>query len=131
MSELDFGKFLELGRQYEASGKGKSGASSKLPPLVVYNMFSLALENYCMAMLTYHGTMADNHTFSDLMDCLDRVCPLDSGLKRRILDLERHQQICSFTDPIVGQVDSIINREFQDVISVLAKVAHSECSQVA
>ena len=131
MSELNYAKFLELGRQYEASGKGKNGANSKLSPLVVYNMFSMALENYCMAILIYHGTMADNHTFTDLVNSLDTVRPLEPELKRRILDLERHQQICSFTDPIVGQIDTIINREFQDVVSVLAEIANSECNQAA
>ncbi len=127
MSEMEWEKFLELGRQYEASGKSKNGPMSKLSPVVVYNLFSMALENYCMAMLMYHGTMADNHTFTDLIDSLERVCPLDAALKGRILDLERHQQICSFADFVVAEVDSIINREFQDVVAVLSETAHAEC----
>jgi hypothetical protein len=127
MSDPNHNKFLNLGRQYEAAAVGKDGTDSRLSPLVVYNMFSMALENYCMAILTCHGTMADNHTFTDLLESLDRVCPFDSELKRRIFDLERHQQICSFTDPIVGQVDTIINREFKDVVSKVAEIADSQC----
>ena len=131
MSELNWEKFLELGRQYEASGKGKNRSDSKLSPLVVYNLFSMALENYCMAILTHHGTMADNHTFTDLIDSLDRVYPLDPELRRRILDLERHQQICSFEDFVVAEVDTIVNREFQQVVALLGKAASSACSKAA
>ena len=131
MHELDFNEFLELGRKYETSGKGKNGADSKLPPQVVYNLFSMALENYCMAILTYHGTLADNHTFTDLMNNLDEIYPLDPELKRRILDLERYQQICSFTDPIVQRVDTIVNRELGSVVSELAQVANLVCSKAA
>lgn len=120
-------KFLELGREYEGSAKSKNGPMSKLSPVVIYNLLSMSLENYCMAMLTYHGTMADNHTFTDLVDSLERVCPLEESLKRRILDLERYQQICSFSDFVVAEADSIVNREFQDVIAVLGKTALTVC----
>lgn len=129
--DLEYNNFLELGRKYEASGKGKSGGESKLPPQVVYNMFSMALENYCMAILTFNNTMADNHTFTDLMNNLDEIHPLKPELKRRILELEKYQQICSFTDPVVIKVDSIINREFQMVIAELAKVAELVCNKAA
>ena len=121
--------WLEHGRQYEQVGIGKSG-DSKLSPTIVYNLFSMSLESYCMAILDYHGTLADNHTFTDLMDALETVCDVDPKFKLRILTLEKSQQICAFDDFVIAQVDSIVNREFQDVVKIIGRMARLECSKV-
>ena len=127
MKAIDWKQWLVKGRQYENAGLSKSGVSSKLSPVVIYNLFSMSLESYCMAILDYHGTLADNHTFTDLIDSLERVYTISPGLKRRILELEKHQQICAFDDFFVAEVDSIVNREFQDVIGTFGEIARTEC----
>lgn len=128
MGALNWQQWLEEGKQYERAGAGKSNAGSKLSATVVYNLFSMSLESYCMAILDYHGTLADNHTFTDLMDSLATVYAIDPELKRRILDLEKYQQICAFDDFIVAEVDSIVNREFQNVIEIFGELVRTQCS---
>lgn len=131
MKALNWQQWLKEGQQYEKAGIGKNKTASKLDPIIVYNLFSMSLESFCMAILDYHGTLADNHTFSDLLDSLERVCPVKPDLKCRILELEKCQQICSFDDFVVAQVDSIVNREFQDVIKLVSELAHAECGGYA
>jgi len=131
MGALNWEQWLVQGRQYEVAGTSKNGAASKLSPVVVYNLFSMSLESYCMAILDYHGTLADNHTFTDLMDSLERVYTVNSELKRRILELEKCQQICAFDDFVVAEVDSIINCEFQNVVALLGEMARTECRVAA
>lgn len=131
MKAINWKQWLIQGRQYEHAGTSKDGIKSKLSPVVVYNLFSMALESYCMAILDYHGTLADNHTFTDLMDSLKRVYAVEPGLQRRILELEKCQQICAFDDFIMARVDSTVNREFQDVVGILGELARTECSVAA
>lgn len=128
MGTLNWKQWLIEARQYEDAGTSKNRAASRLSPVVVYNLFSMSLESYCMAILDYHGTLADNHTFTDLMDSLEKICVVDPELKRRILDLEKCQQICSFKDFTIAEVDSIINREFQNVLGVFGELARTQCS---
>jgi len=131
MGALNWKQWLVQGRQYEDAGGSKNGVESKLSPVVVYNLFSMSLESYCMAILDYHGTLADNHTFTDLMDSLERVYAVKPELKRRILDLEKYQQICAFDDFVVAEVDSIVNREFQNVVGIFGEIARTECTASA
>lgn len=131
MGALNWKQWLVQGRQYEDAGTSKTGAASKLSPVVVYNLFSMSLESYCMAILDYHGTLADNHTFTDLVDSLERVYAVTPELKRRILDLEKCQKICGFDDFVIAEVDSIVNREFQNVVGLLGDMARTECCVAA
>lgn len=131
MKELNWKQWLIQADQYEKAGTAKDGVSSRLSPEIVYNLFSMSLESYSMAILDYHGTLADNHTFTDLVEAIERVTTLEPELKRRILELEKCQQICSFDDFVVAQVDSIMNREFQNVIQIFGNWARSLCCSAA
>ena len=123
-------EWLKHGCQYEKAGVGKS-ENSKLSPVIIYNLFSMALESYCMSILDYHGTLADNHTFTDLLNALETVCTIDAELKQRILELEKCQKICAFDDFVTAEVDSIVNREFQSVVEILGQLARSQCKTAA
>ena len=127
MKTRNWKQWLAEGHQYEQAGSKKVGKFSKLSPTVVYNLFSMSLESYCMAILDYHGTLADNHTFTDLMNGLERVTTVEPTLKQRILELEKCQQICSFEDFTIAKVDSIVNREFQKVIGIVRELAYTQC----
>lgn len=132
MSEKPQGwqQWLEHGRQYEIAGSGKSG-NSKFSPTIIYNLLSMSLESYCMAILDYHRTLPDNHTFTDLMNALERVCVIDPDLKRRVFELEKCQQICAFDDFEIARVDTIVNREFQRVVEIMGQMACSQCCAAA
>ena len=56
---------------------------------------SMAFESYVMGMLDYHQSLPDNHTYTDLIFALDKIVPLESSLKNRILKYENIQSICS------------------------------------
>jgi hypothetical protein len=48
-----------------------------------------------MAMVSYHGSLPENHTFTDLIRAWELVAPLEPRLKAAILKYEDMQSICS------------------------------------
>ena len=127
MKELNWCQWLEEGAKYEYAGRGKEGKESKLSPVVVYNLLSMSFESYSMAILDYFHDLADNHTFSDLVYCVEKHFSLDEELKSRILKLENYQRICSFSDFVISQADKDVNREFEEVLVVFGDLARSTC----
>ena len=127
MKELNWCEWLEEGAKYERAGKGKDGKASKLSPVVVYNMLSMALESYSMGILDYFNDLADNHTFSDLIYCIERHIAIDPILKSKILELERYQRICSFSDFVISQADIDVNKSFEEVLIEFGDFARGIC----
>lgn len=72
-----------------------TGEKSKFGTDIRYNLLSMALESYVMSMLDFHNELPLNHTYTDLMEALEQVLPLDSKLKEKILEYENIQSICS------------------------------------
>lgn len=93
-TDLNWRTWHKHGNQYFKSATS-SNSNSRLGPEIRYNLLSMALESYVMAILDYHHTLPDNHTYSDLIYGLERVIPLDGTLKERILKYENIQSICS------------------------------------
>ncbi len=127
MSELTWSQWLEEGAKYERAGRGKSGKDSKLSPVVVYNLLSMSLESYSMGILDYFKDLADNHTFSDLVYCIEKHISIDPDLKSRILKLELYQRICSFSDFVISQADKDVNSEFSEVLIEFGDFARRIC----
>lgn len=93
-NKLGWEKWLKDGDQYmRAAGLNKE--KSVFNNSIRYNLLSMSLEGYVMAILDFHGTLPFNHTFRDLMDGLERTVTLDAGLKERVLRYENIQSICS------------------------------------
>jgi hypothetical protein len=89
----------------------------------------MSLESYVMAILDYHHTLPDNHTFTDLMAALQTVMPLDENLKKRILRYENIQSICSIekyhrTSPSEEELYDLTG-----AISELSSMAHKTCAE--
>jgi hypothetical protein len=87
--------WLSNGEAYEKAIGGRSGKPSPFMPAIQYNLVALALESYVMAMVHYHGSLPENHTFTDLVRAWETVAPLDPGIKATILKYEDMQSICS------------------------------------
>lgn len=85
--------------------KAASGDKKKFNPTIRYNLFAMAFEKFVMAILIRYNQLPDNHTFTDLVEGLERVIPLDTEMKRTIIRLESAQQICSFTDCFRRELD--------------------------
>jgi hypothetical protein len=93
--DQDWQTWLKHADEFFRGCTPKNGKVSILGPVIRYNLMSMALESYVMGMLNFHNTMPDNHTFTDLINGLEKVIPLDPDLKRRILKYESIQSICS------------------------------------
>jgi hypothetical protein len=93
-TELNWRLWLEHGDKYLKAATPK-GTTSKLGRDVRYNLLSMSLESYVMAILDFHNTMPYNHTYTDLIFALEKVIPVDHNLKARILQYENIQSICS------------------------------------
>jgi hypothetical protein len=87
--------WLGQGLDYEKAAGGRSDKPSPFSPAIQYNLIALALEGYVMAMVNFHGSLPENHTFSDLISAWEQVAPLDANLKSTILKYEDMQSICS------------------------------------
>lgn len=129
MTPLNWHTWIEHGDQYLRSGKGKPGRKVKFSGTVRYNLLSMAYESYAMAILDWHHSLPDNHTYSDLMRGLERVISIDPDLKKRILSLENIQSICSLErfhirPPSEDQLDTLV-----EAVEELSQIAHQECAQ--
>lgn len=84
-----------------------------------------------MAITGYHQNLPDNHTYTDLITALERVMPIDQMLKRRILQYENIQSICSLekyhrTAPTEDELDDL-----NGAIDEMSVMAHENCLPAA
>lgn len=91
-------EFFEDGRKYLKTARGGLKRPSVFTEEILYNILGMAIEKNIMAILIYHGSMADNHTFSDLLNSLGRVVEIDEKLVADLHEFEMYQTICSVFD---------------------------------
>ena len=130
LRELNWHTWLKQGDEYKKAGTPK-GSSSRFGTDVRYNLISMSLESYIMAILDFHGTLPDNHTFLDLITALETVMPVNEGLKKRILQYESIQSICSIdkyerVNPTEEEVSDLTG-----AIEEISVIAHETCVSVA
>ncbi len=94
ISDLNWRKWLKNGDQYLRAATPR-GEESRFGTNIRYNLLSMSLEGYIMAILDFHHSLPDNHTYTDLMAGLESVMQVDVDLKNRILRYENIQTICS------------------------------------
>jgi len=61
---------------------------------ILYNLAAMAIEKHIMALLMFHGDLADNHTMRDLILSLERHLSLEPELRERLLFIDAFQEIC-------------------------------------
>ena len=127
MKELTYLEWLKEGAQYQKAVTPGS-MKVKFTPTIAYNILSMSLESYCMAIMDKHQNLPDNHTFYDLVDGLERVIALDPVLKDRILDLGKYQEICSIKEFQIAQPDEQAIVEFHEVLKDVAALAEQQCN---
>ncbi len=93
-SKSNWQTWLLNGDQYLNAGT-PGGKKSRFGTDIRYNLLSMSLEGYIMAILDYHHQLPNNHTYRDLIMALEAVMPIDETLKNRILKYENIQSICS------------------------------------
>lgn len=125
-TNLNWRTWIKHGDKYLQSVKPKS-EKSKFNPEIRYNLLSMSLESYIMAICDYNNVLPDNHTYTDLIDCLEKVTTIDPGLKNRILRYENIQSICSIekyhrTAPNETELDDL-----KGAIVEISELAHKTC----
>ncbi len=91
-------EFWKEGCQYLKTVKGGLKRPKIFTTDILYNLLALSIEKFFMASLIYNGDLADNHTFTDLIDSAARIKPVDKGLESRLKEAETYQNICPAFD---------------------------------
>lgn len=125
-SNLNWKTWLQHGDQYLKAATPK-GEKSRLGADIRYNVLSMSLEGYIMAMLDYNGCLPENHTYIDLINALDRVYPLDKDLRSRILRYENIQSICSIEQYSRRAPSDEELTDLHGAISEIGSIAHGIC----
>ena len=125
-NKLNWKTWLKNGDQYMNAATPRD-KKSRFGTDIRYNLLAMSFEGYVMAILDYHGTLPDNHTFIDLISALELVMPMDKTLKGRILKYEGLQTICSIdrysrVDPSEEDIDDL-----REAIKEIGKMAHEKC----
>jgi hypothetical protein len=91
-------EFMAEGDAYLKTARGGQKRPAVFTPEILYNLLAMAIEKHIMAGLVFKGTLADNHTFTDLIDSAKTICPLDEELAQKLVKLESYQEICPVFD---------------------------------
>ncbi|MDQ1770384.1 hypothetical protein GQR60_03490 [Labilibaculum sp. A4] len=124
--KLNWNRWMQDGDQF-LKGATPKGKKSILGNTVRYNMLSMSLEGYIMAILDYHQNMPQNHTYSDLIYGLEEVMPIDATLKKRILKYENIQSICSLEKYHRSEPTDEDLVDLFGAIQEISKIAHETC----
>lgn len=117
-----FVTWLEKGDKYLASVKD-NGKPGKFSPVIQYNLIAMAFESYAMAILDYHKQLPDNHTFTDLLDALDKVIHIDLALRNAIIRHENTQMLCPVIEYSRHEPTTEEVMEFRKTIVTIASIA--------
>ncbi|MBN2530880.1 MAG: hypothetical protein JXR76_31125 [Deltaproteobacteria bacterium] len=126
--DLNWQKWLKQGDQYLGSATPKEGKKSKFGAGIRYNLLSMSLEAYIMAILDYHHTMPVSHTVTDLVEGLEAVMPLDKELKAQLLKYENIQSICSVKSFHLFEPTEEDLAQLRDAINRISAIAHESCA---
>lgn len=91
-------EFMQEGDAYLKTARGGQKRPGVFTPEILYNLLAMAIEKHMMAALIFKGTLADNHTFTDLIHSARELCPLDDTLIEKLIALESYQEICPVFD---------------------------------
>lgn len=119
-------EWLDNGEKYYKAASPKN-KKSRFSPELQYNLLSMSLEGYVMAVSGYHNLLPENHTYTDLMDALDRIVHLDPDLKDQVLRHESIQEICSMEDYTRSCPSETALEELRDAILKIGDLARKTC----
>jgi hypothetical protein len=91
-------EFVQEGDAYLKTARGGQKRPGVFTPEILYNLLAMAIEKHIMAALIFKGTLADNHTFTDMIHSAKELCPLSDALIAKLIELESYQEICPVFD---------------------------------
>ena len=95
-AEFDIGyeAFLDEGNKYLKTARGGVKRPAIFTTEILYNILGLAIEKHIMAALMAKGQLADNHTFTDLVDATKQIGEIDADIAAQLRKFESYQNIC-------------------------------------
>lgn len=97
--ESDSKRFARCHRDAQGyHARAKQFADEKRPPSLVFNVGSMAIESYLVALCAFFKVMPSNHNFGNLLADAQSVTEIDPALAQAIGDLDRIFGICSIDD---------------------------------
>lgn len=124
--KLNWATWLQEGDQYLKA----YGTKNLFGPEIRYNLASMAFEAYSMAVLDFHNSLPDNHTYSDLMYALETVITVDKTLKERILKYENIQSMCSVDKYYVTAPSEDQLTDLKGAVIEVSTLAHTICEPI-
>lgn len=104
------------------------GTKNLLGSEIRYNLISMSFEAYTMAILDFHNSLPENHTYTDLMYALETVIPINEVLKKRILKYEGIQSICSVDKFLITKPTEEELLDLKGAIIEISQLAHITCA---
>jgi len=122
----DWHTWLRDGEQFfKAACPG--GKKSRFSADLQYNLLSMSLEGYVMAIADYHHCLPYNHTYTDFIETLENLIGLDPDLKTRLLRHESMQEICSIEDYHRTHPSEDALADLRDVVGNIGEIAKQTC----
>ena len=123
---LNWQRWLKDADQYMKAATPREG-KSRFGAEIRYNLLSLSLEGYIMAILDFHHQLPDNHTYTDLITALETVWPVTESLKKKILQYENIQSICSVEKYHRSSPSEEELKDLKEAIVEIGMIAHATC----
>ncbi len=118
--------WLRNGEQYFRAASPKE-KKSRFTPELRYNLLSMSLEGYVMAVSGFHNCLPYNHTYTDLMEALEKVIPLDPELRDQVLRHESIQDICTIESYHRSQPTQEALEELENAVMRIGELARRTC----
>ncbi|WP_372806708.1 hypothetical protein [Pontiella sp.] len=90
----DYSDFMNEGDKYLKTARGGIKRPAVFTAEILYNIIGLAIEKHVMGALMAKGKLADNHTFTDLIDAANQVGGIDESIADQLRKFESYQNIC-------------------------------------
>ena len=88
-------------------------------PSVVFNVASIALERYLIALGNLYGVDAENHNYGSLMDLVETIIDFPEDLNKEIRSLDVIYDICSVNNPYSKIPDL---SDLQQILTICSEV---------
>lgn len=93
-SGTDYTVFMDEGNKYLKTARGGMKRPAIFTTEILYNILGLAIEKHIMGALMAKGQLADNHTFTDLVDATKQIGEIDIDIADQLRRFESYQNIC-------------------------------------
>ncbi len=93
-SGTNYTAFMNEGDKYLKTARGGVNRPTVFTSEILYNIIGLAIEKHVMGALMAKGKLADNHTFTDLIDAANQVGGIDDSIAVQLRKFESYQNIC-------------------------------------